>query len=342
MISDSNIHIALSIWDLTDSYNRHAGATMLSILKNNLNANRKIIFHLLYDESLSVKSPIQAKYNKDKYDELILGYNAELQYHNIEADEIFYNLPATSIFTVATLFRLYLPQLLPKIDKILYLDCDVIVNIDIVELYDINIQNVSVAAVQEMESSRASLGWNNYYKSINVDVSKIFNAGVMLFNLKKIREEHHLLVEGISFFSHNPNTPYLDQDFLNWEFQNECLFLNERYNYYPTSFFSDEERPYNDCIIHYKSANRKPWKTYSGPIDDYYWKYLSETPWGKESGQLIKYARESTDRLSFIYSISSWIYRVPFKQQFKLLWQLSGDLWIKLVKIYFKELMRRL
>lgn len=73
-----------------------------------------------------------------------------------------------------TLIRLF-ADILPLPDKILYLDADVIFNGDIHNLYEINVDDYEYAAARD------------FYGRMFVHPNYI-NAGVMLFNLKKIRE----------------------------------------------------------------------------------------------------------------------------------------------------------
>ncbi len=85
--------------------------------------------------------------------------------------------------TVETYYRLFMTELLPQFDKIIYLDGDVIVKTDIKELYDYDLGTNLVAASRILyDTDRSQLGL--------MDVKNTyFNSGVMLINGKLWREE---------------------------------------------------------------------------------------------------------------------------------------------------------
>lgn len=334
----SIIHVALSIGDLTDDYNRHAAVTILSLL-DNCDKGRFVVFHLLHDEGLINGNEEKARKNIVRYHKLIRDYNAEIIFHNITANDKFKEIPAINTFTINSIFRLYLPELLPDVGKIIYLDCDVVVNADISELYDININEFPIAVVKRGISTMP-FGWKRYYLSIGLTVDDLFNSGILIFNLERIRENHSLVPEALSFLSQHRNTPFPDQDFLIWTFRGECFWLDGRYNYYPQSMEKDDVS--SNAIIHYRSANNKPWKSYSGSIDDFNWEYFVKTPWADDLLDVVSYGRGSPGKDKFIYSIPSWIYREPIRIQINYIIYLSVGLWVNLMKRYIREILRRL
>ena len=79
--------------------------------------------------------------------------------------------------------RLLVAEIFPSMDKILYLDSDILVFKDLSELYHTDLTNNYAAAVldlaQSAEARNPVLGTKSY-----------FNAGVVLFNLKKMRQDN--------------------------------------------------------------------------------------------------------------------------------------------------------
>ena len=181
---NDTIHVALSIWDLADEYNRHAAVTILSLLEH-CDKRRHIAVHLLYDAILSAQNQDETVKNMNRYRELISGYNAELIFNHIDADYLFSEIPASKIFTVGALYRLFLPELLLDIERVLYLDCDMVVNVDISELYDIDMEDYPLAAVAE---GTVDSTWMSYYKLVGIIPEIYFNSGLLLLNLHKIRD----------------------------------------------------------------------------------------------------------------------------------------------------------
>jgi len=78
------IHIVLSIWDLTDVYNRHASVTMVSVLEN---TSYPVHFHLLYDEERSKVNPKLADTNRSRHYELVDKYGAEVDFYHVSVPD---------------------------------------------------------------------------------------------------------------------------------------------------------------------------------------------------------------------------------------------------------------
>lgn len=92
---------------------------------------------------------------------------------------------------------------LPKLDKIISLDCDVIVCDTLRPLWNIDLTGMYFAAVPEHLSHWKPYGSGKYY-----------NAGVCLFNLKAMREDG--ADDKLIQFLNTVKVPYIDQDAINW------------------------------------------------------------------------------------------------------------------------------
>lgn len=122
--------------------------------------------------------------------------NVEKIYFLIEDDQFPYELPSevecinvsnqkwftpdgpnfTSKWSYMILLRAALTKLFPHLDRILSLDCDTLVQDNISELWDLPLDDYYFAAVREPEKSNENFVY--------------INAGTIMFNLKKIREDH--------------------------------------------------------------------------------------------------------------------------------------------------------
>ena len=140
--ADNRIHIALSPYDLTDDYNRHAGATLVSILEH---CSEPIVAHLLYDEKLCIGKEKETEYNKACYQKIADTYGCELQYHHVELPEWIDNIVKLGSWSPGIFLRLYLPELLPETDKIFYFDCDTIILTDITKLWGVDLDGKYLA-----------------------------------------------------------------------------------------------------------------------------------------------------------------------------------------------------
>ena len=87
-------------------------------------------------------------------------------------------------YTEAASLRLLLPELLPELDKILYLDCDIIVRQDLTRLWnETDLGDNYLAAVYEA----AIEGQAERFRALGCDPVKYFNSGFLLMNLKQMR-----------------------------------------------------------------------------------------------------------------------------------------------------------
>lgn len=284
------LHLVISPWDLTDDYNRHAGALLISFLEN---CSVPVNIHLLYDEALSIGKQNVENINKIYFERIAERYNSHVHFHHVELPSWIHTIPAVKQWTPGTLMRLCLPEILPNVDKVIYLDCDMVVNTDMNVLWNLNVDDFPLAAVPDASISLFRHKRKKYYKQINIPYTDYFCAGTLIFNLKWMREFYPTFVsDAFSFLKEHPDLPFLDQDILNFYFGTRYLKLDSKYN-----LFSSEEDALDrakDAIIHYASSG-KPWKRYIGPIDDYYWKHLIETPWCGSKQDALNYARKSPD-----------------------------------------------
>ena len=120
----------------------------------------------------------------------------------------------------ASLLKYYIPNALPELDKVLYIDSDVLVLHDLNKLYQTDVSQVYLAAVKDPS-------WffeNTHVIELNLEKRGFyFNSGVMLMNLKKIREDN--IVEALETFTNNNFRTYMDQDALNVVVGDKVLLL---------------------------------------------------------------------------------------------------------------------
>lgn len=127
-----------------------------------------------------------------------------------------------SIFSDYCFARLVLADYVAE-DKILYLDTDAIVRKDISHLWDIDISNYYVAGVKDY-----GVMDGDYLQSLNLS-GKYINSGVVLFNLKKIREDN--IIQKWFYVINNRKLVYPDQDALNIVCTDNELYLHSMYNF---------------------------------------------------------------------------------------------------------------
>lgn len=141
--------------------------------------------------------------------------------------------------TTADLLKFALPDLLPAdLEKVLYLDGDVIANKDIAPVFFENVDEVYAGAVKDyLVVSDAE---NDFRQRLHIKHKDYFNAGVLLLNLKKLREDH---VPGLLFQYRNCHEDkYMDQDTFNVVLKENVKYLSFFYNFQYTSWIYDKQK----------------------------------------------------------------------------------------------------
>ena len=221
--------------------------TLISLFESNQNEFDKINIFIL-DDGISEN-------NKNKIKTILSNYNCsatfiktkQLDDLNINIMTIERNLTISSLTTYA---RLFITQLLPEdIDKILYIDCDAIIVGSLKDLWQEDISNYYCAGVLDCINTtiKQEFGFSKEDDYIN--------AGVLLINLKKWREDD-VEVEFIDFMAKNQHRFYQhDQGIINNVFKNKIKVVNPRYNLqiHFQSFDYDLSRKFNCMETEYYS-----------------------------------------------------------------------------------------
>ena len=303
-LTDDTIYVAFSVKDLTGNYCMYAGAAIKSLLLHN--SNKKIVIYILNDGKITDQN---IKY----FHEMTKGINAEINFINVKIDNKIRNMKmiVEGFLSAGALYRLLIADYLPKyINRILYLDCDVIVDGDITALFSMQLDK-SVAAVKDSGIIKNYRIMKKNMALFNPD--RYFNSGVIVMNLHKIRQEHNLLLECNDYLNKFPKDPFSDQSALNYVFKNDCKFISEKYNKFP----SRESRPGDAIIWHFSGAN-KPWKTRFSSIDKIWWHNLRLSPWGSDVNKLFDLYSKIVDPLDYaLLHYPSGSKRSFFKNVFK-------------------------
>ncbi len=186
--------------------------------------------------------------------------------------------PTTSRYPKEIYYRIFAAKYLPdNLDRILYLDPDIIVNGHLRELYDLPMEEYFFAAASHTGAIITSIN------SIRLDMeenSPYINSGVMLMNLKKLRAEQNY-EDVFRFIEKRKNFLLLpDQDIISSLYGSKIYAL-DAYRYNMTEYLYQTHSPFergfdltwvrsHAVIIHYCGRN-KPWKTpYLGKLDIFY------------------------------------------------------------------------
>lgn len=301
MVIKSNvIHVVMCQWDLSSNYAVHASPTILSAIKN---CSLPIVFHILYNKPLSEKNFESYSDIIRKYGEIVGDYECEIKYHDVIIPEwvLRENRLKIQQITPAALFRLYIHDILVGIDRAIYLDCDLIVNVDLAIFEQINLDGYYLAACLDPGAKNLFHAHPGVHEKLGICHELYFNSGFLVLNLNMIRLANVLPDTGLEFLRNHPELPCLDQEILNYLFQKNVYHLDGKYNLpaYMNSndglYLRFDESNYNDCIIHYYGFS-KPWNIYGGFIDFQYWHYFIQTPWGSNKNEVMSHLKVAFPR----------------------------------------------
>ncbi len=274
------------VFGVDNNYIKYLSVTIQSIYENSSDNNSYdlIIFH----------EGIKNKYKKSIKKQIVNKPNFSVRfieiskYINVFGKAFFHSSRHISI---ASYYRIFIPLLLSKYDKCIYLDSDTIVTEDISELFNTQLKNGNlIAGTKELlfEETYKNLPekLRLYYKNeVKLKhTNSYFNAGVLLLDIKNIiKSNHHIK----AFHAvKNISKPHMhDQDILNSVFQNSFQHIGYQWNFmvnlfsyknYNIEALQNILKDKTFKIIHYADY-RKPWNYKKIPLSEYFWKFAKNT-----------------------------------------------------------------
>ena len=181
----------------------------------------------------------------------------------------------------SALLKFSIPSILKDIDKVIYLDSDIIINNNLHDLYSINLDDYYAAATNDM-----------YYILHKNITGNYYNSGAMLLNLKKLRDDNAEQKLISLKLEENDKNKLVDQNIFNTYFRNKKIkSIDIRFNnlYGPITrkfkiedvnrFYNINYNDFNDLvndsyIIHF-ADREKPWEYKDCPLSDLFFKYYS-------------------------------------------------------------------
>jgi lipopolysaccharide biosynthesis glycosyltransferase len=198
-------------------------------------------------------------------------------------------LPTVGFTRKATWYRIFLPELLPSVDRILYLDSDLIVVDSIAPLWDLDLGGHWIGAVTNVFQP------NHVHRPEELGLAGpevYFNAGVLLMNLDEMRRDGRteaLLRYGVT---NARKLEWRDQDALNVVLGERRLGLHPRWNLMNSFYlFRRNARGFgrralrqafrDPAIRHFEGPDAlKPWHPdCEQKLRDLYMEHRRGTPW---------------------------------------------------------------
>ena len=225
------------------------------------------------------------------------------------------DFPVRDHITAGTYLRFLLPQLLPDVARLIYLDADIVVDRNLEDLFDTPLYGMALAAMPDWSMILGSRTWPRHFVPyegqrlrfrsyvetvLGLDCEgahDYFNCGVMVFDLDAWRK-HDIAGRTLKYLTNHPSVYYMDQDALNVIIGGRYARLDARWNAFANCSFPAYVSLFvratragrrweatraiwrNDpWIIHFAGAN-KPWapdqpKT---PRDGTWWRYVELSP----------------------------------------------------------------
>lgn len=271
------------LYSTDNNYAAHVAASIYSLLDHNKTFD-KIHLYVIDDHI--------AKESKEKLCTIISAFpNTALQFYPFEKLKPKLAIKETW-FAMVGYARLMISEITDA-DKILYIDCDTIVNRSLEELWGTDMAGYCVAGVQDNPALYA-------LEAIGMDENdRYINSGVLLINLKQWRAERieEKIIKMIK--AHNGFVLHHDQGIINGVCKGKIKILPPKFNtmsqfflmnakqikslYDMKHYYTQEELDEatgNPVIVHYinKFYNRPWFKNCSHPMKALYLEYLEKTP----------------------------------------------------------------
>ena len=274
------IHVCYSLRDESGKYSKFAGTSIQSLLDN---TSEEVTIHLIHDSTLS-------KSNRKKFLKIVYDHEQEIKFYNVEElskgilESILKTYPNVQNHWagLAMFYRLVIPNLFPtEISRVIYLDTDILVNLDIAEFWEVDLNGKSIAVVPEYNSGLSIERTQKFslcQKNL-VDPKNYFNSGSILMDLDRLRfsgGRGELFERCIDILKQNPDFKYYDQDALNIIFANDILKLPMKFNCIFNHLGNDLQ--VESAIYHYCGGGTKPHPDFKNPIQRLWFEYFLKTP----------------------------------------------------------------
>lgn len=283
-----------------DNYVPYCGIMLTSVFENN--RKNEVNVYVIIDKPLST-------HNENRFRKLSSKYGRKIEYLMIEKSQLSqFPTKGMDYWSIAMYYRIFAEELLPQdIDKIIYLDCDIIVRSSLIPLWNIDLTNKAVGVVSDIFTY-----FDDIYERLHYPKrTGYFNSGVLLMNLDYWRS-HKICKQCLKYLEENYERLFAnDQDVLNavlWDKKVELpisynyqIQFEKKYFYYKESealqqeigrtkgtatiiHYADPIKPWS--IMYYRMPYKREWRKYKWKSQ--WWYLLPILPKRKKINYLIK------------------------------------------------------
>lgn len=269
------------VFATNENYAPFAGVCINSIVKN----SSKDYFYKIFVFHVGLSNDTIKKLNSLK------AQNLSTECLNISQnlESIKSNLYSHSYFSNEMYYRILIPEVLSNYDKVIYLDCDMIILGDLSELFSFDLKSNCIGAVKNPLHKKM---YDYIHTNFDIPPEKYINSGMLLINCTEFRKQKikEKFFEEIK--NHNV-LRYPDQDLINIVCKNKILYLPMNWNYLwhqerlnkglnqDLHLLDNDYEEYNKAksnikILHY-TGDRKPWTFNAISGSDLFWNYASSS-----------------------------------------------------------------
>lgn len=277
------------VFSSDNNYAQHMGIAIYSLLVNNRD------FQLI--NIYIIDNQIDERNKKNLMDMVSKFRNAKIIWIDFEIwkEKLKLNMSEWKI-SISSYARLFLGSILDRdIDRALYLDCDMLIQDSLKEVWNTNLGDCVLAAVQDTvgRETKQAVGMKTE--------TMYFNAGMLLIDIEAWREQG-IEKQCLAFIEKNNGCVlHHDQGVLNGVFNGkfmrlpvQCNLMTIHYIWKRKSilkYFGDKAVYYTEdeierakkapVILHFTpSFTSRPWcADCKHPLKKYYWEYIKHTPW---------------------------------------------------------------
>lgn len=255
------IHVACSA---DERYAPYCGAMLHSLLSSHPGGRAAI--HFLHGPDLRAVT-------RQRLQALAARHQAPIHFHAVAAERVG-ELPRVSRFPREIWYRIFLPQVLPDLERVLYLDADTLVTDRLDELWNVPLNEHLVAAVPNVVvlEHRAAI------EALELDPADYFNSGVLLMNLARMRETGATQAIVACAHRHGERSMLPDQDALNAALARRWLRLPPRWNCMNSVFFLDGAKELFGAALVAEAVGQPAILHFEGPSIHKPWHFLNRHP----------------------------------------------------------------
>ena len=240
--------------------------------------------------------------------------------------------------------RLLIPEVLVNVDKIIYIDSDILFFKDIGNLWELNLNGKSSAVAREIIIPELRDDCSNY-ASLNLKPdAPYFNSGLMIMDLVKFREKE-IARKTLEYLKNNKEAcKFWDQSALNVTLYDDFILLDQSWNTqsHRKAFKLETEfnKLYNFKINYHFVTSFKPWLYYNNsPQNQLFYTLLSKVnysfnnPSFNNSQQLYNRKIRFYQWMPIYYKLRSFIRKIQGNQKLSLSDKKIAEFWIEQIPL---------